>query len=83
MKRVGDAGLEPARLATPDPKSGLSANFSNRPLVGARRATVDEPTRTAGLPGSTATLSAVSLVGSSCPAWHPQYTARRGKMQAL
>jgi hypothetical protein len=30
-KGVGDAGLEPARLATPDPKSGLSASFSNRP----------------------------------------------------
>ena len=36
---VGDAGLEPARLATPDPKSGLSASFSSRPdaLVSDRR----------------------------------------------
>lgn len=33
MRGVGGAGLEPARLAPPDPKSGLSTNFNNRPLV--------------------------------------------------
>ena len=29
---VGETGLEPANLAAPDPKSGVSANFTTRPI---------------------------------------------------
>ncbi len=32
-KKVAARGVEPRRLSAPDPKSGVSANFTKRPLI--------------------------------------------------